>query len=144
MSLFVRSKIAVSERSAGRQIGQAFKEARNRGTISRGDSQIILPRNAVELNASNPFSRILWGRILCEEFSKFFELDDLVNYPNVPLYWVTLVDLDCWVAPDDHDGDIAAFARSLRAGLNGLSYIAVIEPGYFVNFLAHPRNMLGR
>lgn len=136
MSLFVRSKISISEKSAVRLIGQAFNEARNRETISRGDRQIILPRMARDLIAANPYSRILWGRSLCQEFSNFFRLDDSVRYPQVPLYWVTLVDLACWIPPDNYDADIAAFARRLRTGLNGLNYIAVIEPGYFVNLAA--------
>jgi hypothetical protein len=91
---------------------------------------------AGELNAANPFSRILWGRTLCSVFEKFFGLNDSVRYPQVPLYWITLVDVECWTAPDDFESDVAAFARRLRAGLTGLSYVAVIEPGYFVNLAA--------
>jgi hypothetical protein len=63
----------------------------------------------------------------------FFGLDDQNTYPDQPLFFVTLTDVTCTT---DHDApwiDISNFKRKLQAGLRGLHYVGMVEPGLYVN-----------
>ena len=63
----------------------------------------------------------------------FFDLDDQNTYPDQPLFFVTLTDISCTT---DHDApwvDIYKFKRKLQAGLRGLHYVGMVEPGLYVN-----------
>jgi hypothetical protein len=63
----------------------------------------------------------------------FFGLDDKNTYPDQPLFFVTLTDVFCTT---DHDApwvDIYKFKRKLQAGLRGVHYVGVVEPGLYVN-----------
>jgi hypothetical protein len=63
----------------------------------------------------------------------FFDLDNHNTYPDQPLFFVTLTDVSCTT---DHDApwiDIYSFKRKLQAGLRGLSYVGMVEPGLYVN-----------
>jgi hypothetical protein len=63
----------------------------------------------------------------------FFGLDDQNTYPDQPLFFVTLTDVFCTT---DHDApwvDIYNLKRKLQAGLRGLNYVGMVEPGLYVN-----------
>jgi hypothetical protein len=49
------------------------------------------------------------------------------------LFFITLTDISCTT---DHDApwvDICKFKRKLQAGLRGLNYVGMVEPGLYVN-----------
>jgi hypothetical protein len=55
------------------------------------------------------------------------------TYPDQPLFFVTLTDVSCTT---DHDAlwvDISKYKRKLQAGLRGLNYVGMVEPGLYVN-----------
>ena len=54
-------------------------------------------------------------------------------FPDQPLFFITLTDISCTT---DHDApwvDIYKFKRKLQAGLRGLHYVGMVEPGLYVN-----------
>ena len=121
------------ERRAAGKLMQAFEEARNRHTISRGDRLLVRGAASSDLNAANPFARIRWGNALWAEFVAYFNLAEGRPYPKVPLFWVTLADIGCFTAHDAKHISIAPFAIHLRAGLGGLSYVGMFDPAFYVN-----------
>ena len=121
------------ERIAARKLFDAFERSKNRGSITQGDRQIVRPSEASELNAANPYARILLGNALWTEFSKFFDLSESQPVPEVPLFWLTMVDLGCMTALDATNINVAGMIRHLRVGLQGLSYIGMLDPGLFAN-----------
>ena len=105
--------LVAQERIAARKLFDAFERAKNRGSITLRDRQIIRPSESGELNAANPYARILLGNALWTEFSKFFDLSESQPIPEVPLYWLTVVDLgasrtsECWTR-----GSTPTFSRA--------------------------------
>ena len=87
--------LVAQERMAASKLFDAFERSKNRGSITPRDRQIIRPSEASELNAANPYARIVLGNALWTEFSKFFDLSDSQPIPEVPLSWLTLVDIGC-------------------------------------------------
>jgi hypothetical protein len=81
----------------------------------------------------NYHSRIRWGEAFCHEFEQFFELCGDQAYPNQPLFLVTLTDISCTTTHDATFVDLYKFKRKLQAGLRGLSYVGMVEPGLYVN-----------
>jgi hypothetical protein len=127
------SGLEVQERQALRKLMQAFEEAKNRRSIALRDRQIIRPIKAGELNAANPCARVRLGNALWSQFSEFFGLSDSHPTPDVPVFWLTLVDHGCVTDLNARDIDAAVFIRRLRTGLRGLSYIGMIDPGLYAN-----------
>lgn len=121
------------ERLAIRNLQEAFEVARNGSSVSAFDRQIIRPSEANDLNAANPSARVLVGNALWSEFSDFFDLSDSHPIPEVPVFWLTLVDHECMSRLEDQDIDTPAFISRLRHGLQGLSYIGMMDPGLYAN-----------
>lgn len=110
----ILSRLKCFERMAARKLGEAFQEARSRESISIGDRRLVEKVKASDLNAANPFARILLGKHLWSEFESYFELSNLRATPEEPLYWVTLADVDCITDVDQRNVDIAGMIRKLR------------------------------
>ena len=125
--------LVAQERRAARKLFDAFERAKNRRSITQRDRQIIRPSEAGELNAANPYARILLGSALWSEFADYFRLSESHPIPEVPMYWLTLADWGCMTALDATNIDVAGMLRHLRAGLEGLSYIGAMDPGLYVN-----------
>ena len=125
--------LVAQERMAARKLFDAFERSKNRSSITLRDRQIIRPSEASELNAANPYARILLGNALWTEFSKFFDLSESQPIPKAPLYWLTAVDLGCMTALDATNINVGGMIRHLRFGLEGLSYIGMLDPGLFAN-----------
>ena len=121
------------ELSAAFMFRKAFETARNRHTISIPDWWRLRFSRQWDLNAANPYARITWGNALWFEFSSHFGMSKDQPFPQVPLFWVTLVDIGCFTKPDQAEGNISRFAYHLRAGLKGLSYLGMFDPGYYVH-----------
>lgn len=133
MWLFQQSGFLAQERAQSAALRRAFDQARNRDTISRGDRQLLNGQNAQFLYAVNSLSRIQWAQSICQEFQDHFHLGPQRRYPDQDLYFVTLADIRCWTTELPEEIDLPRFQAILRKGLNGLSYLGMIEPGLYVN-----------
>ena len=121
------------ERSAAWKLMQAFAEARNQRKVTLRERCLTQASNAEDLNAANPFARRKWGTALWSEFSEHFNLSESQPFPEVALFWVTLVDIGCFTKHDAERINLTPMIRHLREGLNGYSYVGLMDPGYYVN-----------
>jgi hypothetical protein len=87
----------------------------------------------VDLCCVNYYARIRWSKAFCRELHNFFDLDDQKTFPDQPLFFVTLTDVTCTTDHDEPWVDIYNFKRKLQAGLKGLNYVGMVEPGLYVN-----------
>jgi hypothetical protein len=130
--LFSASGIQRQTYQAERDLMHALQESRKRDTITRSD-RLLLQCDAHVLCSVNTKSRIRWAKAVCREFQEFFALDADHPFPDQQLFFVTLTDISCCTTHDASVIDIKAFAKTLRQGLRGLSYIGMIEPALYVN-----------
>jgi len=132
-SLFQQTGLRAQEWATDNQFRRALETARNRGSVTIFDRQLLRPDAGKYLCAANRFGRIWWGQALCAEFSAHFRLGPDHPYPDHQLYFATLTDVACSTSPHAKSVDIASFKGQLRVGLNGLSYLGMIEPAYYTN-----------
>jgi hypothetical protein len=133
MSLFSMSGLRHQECLSNKELTLAFEKSRKKHTITSKDRKLTYPSSALDLCCVNYFARLRWSKAFCKEFAMFFGLDDQTTYPDQPLFFVTLTDVSCTT---DHDGssiNIRKFKRKLQAGLRGLHYVGMVEPGLYVN-----------
>jgi hypothetical protein len=136
MSLFSTLGFLSQERISESNLKNAFKESQKRHTITHQDRQLLDCSVRRDLGSVNRHARIVWAEAVCREFQDFFDLDKDHPFPDQPLFFVTLTDLGCVTAHDATFVDIPKFKRILRKGLGGLSYVGMVEPGYYVNIAA--------
>ena len=135
--LFKQTRIEFYERQNASRLNHAFEYARNRDTVSRSDKLIIQYRERGSLLAVNRYSRVIWGKAVCEQLEKVFCSPDTTDH-NQTIYWVTLVDINCAMSVRPTNVDIESIKKRLRSGLSGRHYLGAIEPAYYVN-LQHGR-----
>jgi hypothetical protein len=133
MSLFVQSCLLHQERLSDKELQLVFEKSRKRHTITPQDLQLTEACSASDLCCVNHFARIRWSKAFCGEFEEFFGLDDDTDFPDQPLFFVTLTDVLCTTTHDASSVEIPQFKRKLQAGLRGLSYVGMVEPGLYVN-----------
>ena len=136
MSFFSQTGIESAARNADTLLRYAFKHARNRDTVTISDKHSLNASAAPLLSAVNSHGRISWGRAVSAEFAKFFCNGSETFQHNQPLHFVTLIDIDCVKTVSADDFSLPAIIGRLRRGLVGLSYVAVIEPAFYVNWAA--------
>jgi hypothetical protein len=132
-SFFSQTGIEADARNAESLLRYAFNHARNRNTVSVIDKQLLNAGATHSLSAVNSHGRIAWGRELSAEFADCFCDDPGTHDHNQLLHFVTLIDIACVTKVSADDLALRAITRRLRRGLRGLSYIAVIEPAFYVN-----------
>ena len=125
--------LRTQECKAAKALFRSFKYAKNRETVSGSDRALVRPRMASDLNAANPFARSLWGNALWSEFASHFGLSEDQPTPEVPLFWVTVVDVACITALDARTADLAPIIRHLRSVLRGLSYLGLVDVALYAN-----------
>jgi hypothetical protein len=130
MEFFRHTGLARQERTSRWALSDALQTARNRQCVK--GLQVLDQPEAKFLYAVNGFARIKWGKALCDEFERHFDLLRR-SYPSQPLFWITLVDVECRTSPGQLLSDVDVFRRRLTGSLRGLSYIGMIEPAYYVN-----------
>jgi hypothetical protein len=118
----------IKEKKSGSQLNFALSLKRYR---ERSDIQLLGASDAFYLPAVNNKARIKWGTVFIEETFKSFELADHENGPVEPVFLVTLADKSHVTTDQPQQINLIAIKRKLGAGLNGLSYIGMIEPGYY-------------
>ncbi len=133
MSMFSMSGIANQERRSKAAMQLAFKNSKKRHSITHQDLRLTWPSSRFDMCSINYFSRLKWSKAFFREFQEHFELDEDHTYSNEPLFLVTLTDVSCTTAHDALFVDIHRYKRKLQAGLMGLNYVGMIEPGLYVN-----------
>jgi hypothetical protein len=142
--LFTQTRIEFYERQNASRLNRALDHARNRDTVSRSDKLLIQHREGGSLLAVNRYSRVIWGKAVCEQLENFFCSPDKTDH-NQTIYWVTFVDINCAMSVGATTVDLESIKKRLRPGLVGRHYLGVVEPAYYVNLqhgrFAEPRCM---
>lgn len=133
--LFQQTRLRAQEWATDSQVRSALETARNRDKVTICDRRLLLPDAGKYLCAANRFGRIWWGEALCAEFSAHFQLGPDHPYPDHRLYFATLTDIACSTPPDAEFVNIAGFKQQLREGLDGLSYLGMIESAFYTNIV---------
>ena len=128
--LYRESKYELQERTTHSAIQYALEVARNR-RIVRPNGRCLSTGSALDWIA-----RRNWTRALCEEVEAYFGLDETRVCPSEPIFFFTLADLSCIYSADEVRIDTDRFKRIYRAGLEGLNYVAFIEPAFYTNLSA--------
>jgi hypothetical protein len=93
---------------------------------------VLKPSDAFYLPAVNSKARIKWGRIFIREIFQFFEITaDEDDGPNEAMFLVTIADKSHVTSDQPQQINLIRIKRKLGSGLKGLSYIGMIEPGYY-------------
>jgi hypothetical protein len=92
---------------------------------------ILELRNAYFLPAVNRKARIKWGSEYIRGIFEFFDVENTDTWP--PVYFLTVADKRHLTSDDGGNFDLKRMKRELSAALRGLSYIGMIEPGYYNN-----------
>ena len=122
------------ETLSARELRNAMANARPKSSITPYERQLLGGISALELSAVNMKARIKWAEALCDQFGSYFSLGSDHPNPDEPMFFVTLVDVeDCSTAHDAKVHDAKKFIQKFRRGLQGLSYLAIVEPALFVN-----------
>ena len=136
MDFFKQTKIAKWQGAEREKMALSIDRART-NKLSELDRHRLLPARRLDLLCVNRHSRVVWGQLLCDQFSKVFCDGGNGKKHNRKILFVTLCDEDCVRAPQKlSDDDFRRIKNRLRRGLCGLSYYAVIEPAYYTNFQA--------
>ena len=118
----------MKERESGCSLENALLLKRYR---EKSNIQILRPADAFYLPAVNAKARIKWGGIFIREIFNFFEVADEDDGPNEPIFLVTIADKSHLTADQPQQINLTRIKRKLGSGLKGLSYIGMIEPGYY-------------
>jgi len=141
---YKQTNIGAQESKAQRELKRALDGAHNRRIIRVADRQLLQGTYGRFLYAINKQGRLIWARAVCSEFSDFFDLGPGHPYPDQQLFFITLADKGCITAHNATVIDIPGFIRKLRQGLRGFSYIAIMEPAYYVNIVTGPYSYWNR
>jgi hypothetical protein len=136
MSLFHESGIKEQELETGLELRHAMQVSRKFRPAKRTYFRQLLEAldsNPNLLSAVSPRSRIRWGKLICEALSDHFHLGSDKLEPDQRIFFVTLCDRRCCTPDDAKDIDVAGFISLLVQGLQGLSYLGMLEPAYYVN-----------
>lgn len=114
----------------GKWLQDALALRRNRQLANLG---IIHASNAFYLPAVNSKARIKWGRIFIKGLYDHFQIPETQHGPNEPVFLVTIADRAHLTTDQPQKINLAGIKRKLRSGLKGLSYVGMIEPGYYTN-----------
>ena len=68
---------------------------------------------------------------LSRRYSNSFDIADDEDGPNEPVFLVTIADKSHLTTDQPQQIHLSRIKRKLGAGLKGLSYIGMIEPGYY-------------
>jgi hypothetical protein len=95
------------------------------------DVDLLRGSNAFYLPAVNIKARMKWGRVFIEKIFKLFDIADTEHGPRNPIRLVTIADKSHLTTDQPQKINLQRMKRKLGSGLKGLSYIGMIEPGYY-------------
>lgn len=79
----------------------------------------------------NSEARIKWGSIFIQQIFELFQITDDQYGPHDPVFLVTIADKSHLTTDQPQQINLSRIRRKLGGGLKGLSYIGMIEPGYY-------------
>ena len=120
--------LRIKERNSGSQLNFALSLKRYR---ERSDIQLLGASDAFYLPAVNSKARIKWGAVFIHEVFKFLGVADGENGPDDPIFLVTIADKFHLTTDRPQQIQLSRIKRKIGAGSKGLSYIGMIEPGYY-------------
>jgi hypothetical protein len=120
--------LRTKERETGRLLENAFSSNRYG---HNSNFEILRSADAYYLPAVNSKARIKWGTTFIQEIFRFFASADAADGPTTPPFLVTIADKSHLTTDQPQQINLSKIKRKLGAGLMGLSYIGMIEPGYY-------------
>ena len=123
------------ERKSGSRLQSALELKRYR---EQSKFEIIEKSHAFYLPAVSTHARIKWGCVFIRQIYKFFNLADDQHGPNAPVFHVTVADKSGLTTDQLQTINLRCIKRKLASALKGLSYIGMVEPGYFNNAYSEP------
>ena len=93
--------------------------------------QIYRNSDAFSLLAVNSKARIKSGTVFIEEMFDFFGIGNDKDGPTYPFFLVTIANQSHLTTDQPQQINLPQIKRKIGAGLLGLSYIGMIEPGYY-------------
>lgn len=120
--------LRIKEKNSGSLLNFALSLKRYRESA---DVNLLRGFDSFYLPAPNIKARLKWGRVFIEEIFTFFHIADNEHGPNEPVFLVTIADKSHLTTDQPQQVHLSRIKRKLGAGLQGLSYIGMIEPGYY-------------
>jgi hypothetical protein len=120
--------LRIKERESGYLLENALSLKRYR---EKTNIQILRPSEVFFLPAVNAKARINWGTVFIQEIFQFFGITADEDGPHEPIFLVTIADKSHVTSHQPQQINLIRIKRKLGAGLRGLSYIGMIEPGYY-------------
>jgi hypothetical protein len=122
--------LLIKEKESGYSLEKALSL---KGYREKSNFQILRPSDAFYLPAVNSKARIKWGAVFIQEIFQFFGITTDEDGPNEAMFLVTIADKSHLTSDQPQQINLTRIKRKLGAGLRGLSYIGMIEPGYYNN-----------
>jgi hypothetical protein len=97
----------------------------------KSNFQILRPSEVFYLPALNSKARIKWGAVFIQENFQFFGITADEDGPRVSIFLVTIADKSHVTSDQPQQINLTQIKRKLACGLEGLSYVGMIEPGYY-------------
>jgi hypothetical protein len=120
--------LRIKEKQSASLLKHALSLKRN---CVKSNYQLFGNPNSFSLPAVNSKARIKWGTTFIREIFDFFGTGDYKNGPTTPLFLVTIADKSHLTTDQPQPINLSKIKRKLGSGLVGLSYIGMIEPGYY-------------
>jgi hypothetical protein len=119
--------LRTKEKETGRLLKNALsiKRYREKSTLE------IRRSDAYCLPAVNSKARIKWGTVFIDEIFPFFKIADGQHGPHEPIFLVTIADKSHLTTHRPQQIQLSRIKRQIAVGLMGLSYVGLIEPGYY-------------
>ena len=115
-----------------KQSGSLVKDAMSlKRTCVSSHFQLLKNSDASFLPAVNSKARIKWGTVFIRETFDFFGIGNDKDGPTGPIFLVTIADKYHLTTAQPQQINLLQIRRKIGAGLMGLSYIGMIEPGYY-------------
>jgi hypothetical protein len=120
--------LRIKEKKSGSQLNFALSLKRYRKSA---DVNLLRGFDSFYLPAPNIKARIKWGAVFVQNIFNFFGIADDEHGPHEPLFLVTIADKSHVTTDQPQQIQLSRIKRKLGSGLKGLSYIGMIEPGYY-------------
>jgi hypothetical protein len=120
--------LRTKEKKSGSLLNFALSLKRYRESA---DVNLLRGFDSFYLPAPNIKARLKWGRVFIEEILNFFHIADNEHGPNEPVFLVTIADKSHLTTDQPQPITLSRIKCKLGSGLKGLSYIGMIEPGYY-------------
>jgi hypothetical protein len=120
--------VSEKEKANGLLLKSALSLKRHR---ERSNQAILRRSDAFYLPAVNTKARIKWGHVFIQGIYKFLDIADNDDGPQKPVFLVTIADKSHLTTDQRQKIALQRIKRKLGSGLKGLSYIGMIEPGYY-------------